>query len=77
MLQQLQAAEIGSVVRTPRVVHVGQPHERFTHHWSVLEWIDGVDAWTARTALGRRNSNALAAELATAVAAMEALMSPA
>lgn len=24
--------------------HVGQPHEVFPHHWSVLEWIDGSDA---------------------------------
>lgn len=70
VLQQVQAAEIGRLVRTPRVRHVGQPHERFAHHWSVLEWIDGTDAWMARTALGRRNSNALAAELATAVAAI-------
>jgi aminoglycoside phosphotransferase (APT) family kinase protein len=70
VLHQVHAAEIGSVVRTPRVRHVGQPHERFAHHWSVLEWLDGADAWTARTALGRRELNALATELATAVAAI-------
>lgn len=70
VLRHVHASEIGSIVRTPRVRHVGQPHERFAHHWSVLEWIDGSDAWTARTTLGRRQLSAVAAELATAVAAI-------
>ena len=68
VLQQVHASEIGSVVRTPRVRHIGQPHERFASHWSALDWIDGTDAWAARTDLDRRQLTVLATELAYAVA---------
>ena len=68
VLQQVHASEIGSVVRTPRVRHIGQPHERFAPHWSALDWIDGTDAWAARTDLDRRQLTVLATELAYAVA---------
>jgi aminoglycoside phosphotransferase (APT) family kinase protein len=70
VLQQLRETELGRVVQTPLVRHVGGPHERFPHHWSVLEWIDGTDAWTARCDLDRRSLNDLAADLARAVVAI-------
>ena len=67
VLQQLGKTELRSVVRTPQVHHVGGPHERFPHHWSVLEWIEGTDAWTARRDLDRRPLDDLAGDLAQAV----------
>lgn len=70
VLRQLRETELGSVVQTPRVRHVGGPHERFPHHWSVLEWIDGADAWTARSDLDRRPLTDLASDLAEAVVAI-------
>lgn len=44
----LQHIERSLAVSTPTVKHLGEPHEVFPFHWSVLEWIDGRDAWTAR-----------------------------
>ena len=70
VLQQLRKTELRSVVQTPQVRHVGGPHERFPHHWSVLEWIEGTDAWTARSDLDRHSLNDLAADLAQAVVAI-------
>jgi len=35
-----------SALRTPKVRHVGQPHEVFPHRWAVLEWLDGPE-WNA------------------------------
>lgn len=70
VLRELYDRGLGTVVRTPRVRHVGEPHERFPHHWSVLDWIDGTDAWTARDDLDRRPLHALAVDLAEAVAAI-------
>lgn len=70
MLRQLEHSSLGTVVATPRVRHVGEPHERFPHHWSVLEWIEGTDAWTARSDLDHRPLDLLAADLAEAVAAI-------
>lgn len=70
VLQQLERASIGSIVKTPRVRHVGQPHDVFSHHWSVLEWIDGSDAWTLRNDLDDACLDALALDLATAVTAI-------
>ncbi len=46
VLRRLAHAELG--VSTPVVRHLGSPHEAFPHPWSVLEWIDGNDAWSAR-----------------------------
>jgi aminoglycoside phosphotransferase (APT) family kinase protein len=54
-------------VNTPTVRHVGEPHDVFPHHWSVLEWIDGSDAWTLRNDLDGRRLDALATDLANAV----------
>ena len=70
VLQELYDRGLGTDVTTPRVRHVGEPHERFPHHWSVLDWIDGIDAWTARDDLTRRPLDTLAADLAEAVAAI-------
>lgn len=70
VLQQIRTTDISRVVRTPIVRHVGEPHERFPHHWSVLEWIDGIDAWTARRGLAGRPQGALAEDLAAAVVAI-------
>jgi aminoglycoside phosphotransferase (APT) family kinase protein len=67
LLQRIEMTEIGRVVRTPRVRHVGQPHECFAHHWSVLQWIDGTDAWTARDDLNGSALTTLAIELATTI----------
>ncbi|MFZ2443163.1 MAG: phosphotransferase, partial [Ilumatobacteraceae bacterium] len=70
VLQQLKAASISSIVTTPTVRHVGRPHEVFPHHWSVLEWIGGADAWTLRNSLDGRPLDALANDLARAVTAI-------
>ena len=70
VLQQIERASIGSIVKTPKVSHAGQPHEVFPHHWSVLEWIDGSDAWTLRHDLEDRSLDALAVDLADAVNAI-------
>ena len=67
VLQQIEQATIGSIVSTPKLRHVGEPHERFPHHWTVLEWIDGSDAWTLRHDLDGRPLDALAHDLAEAV----------
>jgi len=45
------AAPLVSMVRTPTVRYIGHPDESFPHQWGVLEWLDGVDAWTARASL--------------------------
>lgn len=66
LLSALPATHLSSVVATPRVRHVGEPHEVFPHRWSVLEWLDGTDAWSGRRTVSE-NSDALAADLAEAV----------
>jgi aminoglycoside phosphotransferase (APT) family kinase protein len=70
ILRQIHATELGRVLQTPRVRHIGERHERFPHHWSVLDWIDGTDAWTARHDLDRRQRDGLAVDLADAVVAI-------
>lgn len=70
VLQQIERASIGSIVKTPKVRYVGQPHEVFPHHWSVLEWIDGRDAWALRHELAGRPLGAFAHDLTTAVTAI-------
>lgn len=69
-LRQLQAIRIGASVKTPQVRHVGAPSEVFPHRWSVLEWIDGTDAWTARDELTGGSLERLAIELGEAVVAI-------
>jgi aminoglycoside phosphotransferase (APT) family kinase protein len=73
VLQRLAEASFDTVALTPRVRHVGRPHERFPHHWSVLEWIDGDDAWALRDRLAGRSLDALAEDLARAVQAIGAI----
>lgn len=73
VLQQIETSTIGSMVATPRVRHVGQPHECFAHHWSVLDWIDGTDAWTLRGSLDGQPIGKLAHDLAEAVVAIRQL----
>lgn len=67
VLQQVERSRVRSIVATPSVRHVGQPHEAFPHHWSVLEWIDGSDAWTERADLAGRSLDSLAHDLAQSV----------
>lgn len=70
VLQHIATAPIGSIVTTPTVRHIGRPHEVFAHRWSVLEWIDGADAWAMRHRLDGRPLDALATDLAHAVTAI-------
>lgn len=70
VLQQIARAHVGTLVRTPSVRHIGQPHEVFPHHWSVLEWIDGADTWTVRNDLEARSLDALASDLGQVVPAI-------
>ncbi len=70
VLRQLEQARLGSTVTTPRVRHVGHVHEVFEHRWSVLDWIDGTDAWTARRDLGNRSLGPLANDLGHLVQAI-------
>ena len=72
-LAQIERASLGAFVRTPKVRHVGQAHDVFAHHWSVLEWIDGADAWTLRENLDGRRLDTLASDLAAAVTAIRGL----
>jgi aminoglycoside phosphotransferase (APT) family kinase protein len=66
LLGALRTSRLSSIVRTPNVRHVGEPHEVFPHRWSVLDWLDGTDAWFARDTL-REPLDALAVDLAEAV----------
>ena len=61
-------------VRTPSVRHVGAASDVFPHQWSVLGWIDGTDAWTAKDELSSAmEANDLASDLATAVRSIGAI----
>ncbi len=70
VLQQVEHSRVRSIVTTPSVRHVGEPQEAFPHHWSVLEWIDGSDAWTERADLAGRSLDSLAHDLAQSVTAI-------
>jgi len=67
VLRHLEQASRGTKMRTPRLRHLGQPHDVFAHDWMVLEWIDGSDAWTSRRDLDGQEHDALALDLAEAV----------
>lgn len=69
LLRLISESSIASVVSTPPVRHVGEPHEVFPHRWAILGWLDGSDAWSARVALDGRCER-LAADLAEAVLAI-------
>ena len=70
VLRQIEQSQVRSRVITPSVRHTGRPHEVFPHRWSVLEWIDGSDAWTERVDLASRSLDALARDLARSVRAI-------
>lgn len=67
VLQQIRDFSIGSNLKTPSVRHIGAPCEDFPYHWSVLEWIDGTDAWALRHELDAMPLDKLADDLARAV----------
>lgn len=69
LLRLISESSVATVVGTPPVHHVGEPHEVFPHRWAVLGWLDGSDAWSARAALDGRFEQ-LAADLAEAVLAI-------
>jgi aminoglycoside phosphotransferase (APT) family kinase protein len=69
LLQQLAATPLTSIVDIPQLLHVGSPHELYPHRWSVLAWLDGRDAWTARHEIDD-DSPRLGARLAEIVAAI-------
>lgn len=54
-------------VRTPPLRHVGDPTDAYPRRWTVLEWLDGTDAWTGRHELDRF-PGALALDLARVLA---------
>ncbi len=72
-LEAIGHSRVGSMVKTPKVRHIGSPHELFPHQWSVLEWIDGSDAWTLRDGLGATELQSLAADLGLLVPAIGAI----
>ena len=69
LLQQLEATPLTSIVDIPQLLHVGSPHELYPHRWSVLAWLDGRDAWTARHEIDH-DSPRLGARLAEVVTAI-------
>lgn len=69
LLQQLEATPLTSIVAIPKLLHVGSPHERYPYRWSVLAWLDGRDAWTARDEIDD-DSPRLGARLAEVVTAI-------
>jgi aminoglycoside phosphotransferase (APT) family kinase protein len=69
LLQQLAATPLTSIVDIPQLLHIGGPHELHPHRWSVLAWLDGRDAWTARHEIDT-DSPRLGARLAEIVTAI-------
>lgn len=69
-LKGIARSRVGSMVKTPTVRHVGQPYEFFPHQWSVLEWIDGEDAWRLRDSLGGSELESLAEDLGDVIPAI-------
>jgi aminoglycoside phosphotransferase (APT) family kinase protein len=72
LLQHLAATPLSSIVAIPQLLHVGSPHELYPHRWSVLAWLDGRDAWTARHEIDD-DSPRLGARLAEVVTAIGSL----
>lgn len=68
VLAELDATALASVVATPPVRHVGEPHEVFPHPWCILGWLEGTDVWTAEPSAP--DLVGLAAGLAAAVLAI-------
>jgi aminoglycoside phosphotransferase (APT) family kinase protein len=57
-------------VNVPTLQHHGLPASVFLYPWAVLEWLDGVDAWTARNDIVDSNSDGYALDVAKAVHAI-------
>jgi aminoglycoside phosphotransferase (APT) family kinase protein len=72
LLRLISESSLASVVSTPPVRHLGEPHEVFPHGWGVLGWLDGSDAWSARASL-EGELESLAVDLAEAVLAIGTL----
>ena len=72
LLPALGRSPVATSVRVPELVHAGVPSASFPLHWTVLGWIDGDDAWTARSMV-RSIEDALANDLAAAVNAIATL----
>ncbi|WP_116997649.1 phosphotransferase [Desertimonas flava] len=73
VLQQLVDSPLTTVMRTPRVRHVGLADpDVFPFGWAILEWLEGDDAWTVRDTLGD-DEERLACDVAHAVHAIAAL----
>ena len=70
VLQQIARSPVATVAATPTVRHAGRPADVFPFRWSVLEWIDGTDAWVARRDLDARPLAPLAADLVRVVEAI-------
>jgi aminoglycoside phosphotransferase (APT) family kinase protein len=51
VLRSIVGGALANVVRTPVVLHAGNPESEFPHPWIVLGWLDGTDAWTQRAAI--------------------------
>jgi aminoglycoside phosphotransferase (APT) family kinase protein len=73
LLCLISESPLTSVVSTPPVRHLGEPHEAFPHRWAVLGWLDGSDAWSARTTLDGK-LEWLATDLAEVVLAIGRLV---
>jgi aminoglycoside phosphotransferase (APT) family kinase protein len=48
VLRAIAISPLAAMVKTPQVLHVGTAEREFDNAWTVLGWLDGVDAWTAR-----------------------------
>lgn len=70
VLAGIEGSPVAALVKTPAVRHRGRPHEVFPHPWSVLEWIEGMDAWTARHHLAGADLGPLATDLGRLVDAL-------
>jgi len=68
LLRALSTTALPSLGRIPTVHHAGAPHGVFPHRWSVLNWLDGTDAWSGRGSLS--DLDALAGDLAEVVLAL-------
>lgn len=33
----------------PELLHAGEPTDNYPFNWAILGWLDGIDAWTARS----------------------------
>jgi aminoglycoside phosphotransferase (APT) family kinase protein len=66
VLRSIADGPLAKVVRTPVVLHAGTTTGEFPFPWTVLDWLDGTDAWTERTALDGAGED-LAIDLAAAV----------